>query len=559
MLGMVQPWVNKLLIDDVLVVGDPEKLKLVCFLFLAAALLRVFFGFIRRFLFVKIGEGAVLNLRNRLFSHLQSLSLAFFNRKKTGEIMAAFTSDIAVMQGLYTSTLVDFVTDTIRLIVVLIVMFRINPELTLISLPALPVFGFLAMKLGKPIRRISEFVQEKNADVSGSLQENISGIREIKAFTRENDKEKGLNRVFKELLNARIKQVIIGSFANIATLIAWGNIVLVIWIGGLKVIHGDMQIGVLIAFMGYQVMLFGPVNTYVSLNTRIQSAMGAARRVFNLFDTVSEILDSSSAREIELSEGKICFENVSFFYNEGEKILNNVNLIIEPGEFIALVGQSGSGKTSLVFLLLRFYDPTTGKITVDGYDLKEISLASLRKQVGIVFQDSFLFDVSIRENILFAKENASEEEMIEAARAANAHEFIQKFEEGYDTVVGERGVQLSGGQKQRIAIARTLLMDPRIVILDEATSSLDSESERLVQEAMEKLLENRTGIVIAHRLSTILHCDRIIVLDEGEITETGSHIDLLKRGSVYLKLYRLQFGRSEEMNDSIPPDSPELS
>lgn len=545
-IGLVNPWVNKMLIDDVVVNKDAGMLKIVCLIFLASAILGALFSTLRGYLFTYIGERAVIDMRHQLFRHLQGLSLSFFNREKTGKLMSIFTNDVPAMQALYTSTLVDFTTDTIQFVVTIGVMFGLSWQLTLMALPSLPLFGLAIKLFSKPVRDVSRKVQDKNAEISDNLQESISGTREVKAFTQEENEVSRILNIFKKLLGLRVKQTILHTTSGgVAELTAVSALMLVLWFGGMKAIRGEMSMGILLAFVNYLGKLFGPIARYMHLNNRIQGSMGAAERVFEFLDTVPEISDSENAIELPSVKGNVLFENVHFFYEKDKEVLTDICLEIQSGKMIAIVGASGSGKTTLAYLIPRFFDPTSGHIYVDGHNLKNVKMRSLRRQVSLVFQDSFLFASTIRENIRFGRKDATDEEVMTAAKAANIHEFIAQLPKGYDTEVGERGVKLSGGQKQRLSIARTIIRDPSILILDEATSSLDSESEMLVKEALEKLMEGRTSFVIAHRLSTVLKADRIVVLDSGRIAEIGSHDELMERGGIYKRLYEVQLGGME--------------
>jgi len=457
--------------------------------------------------------------------------------------MAVFTNDVPAMQGLYTSTLVDFVTDTVRFLVTLGVMFAIDWQLTLLALAVLPVFGVALVVFARPVRSIARKVQDSRAAISENLQESLSGVREVKTFTQEEHEGSRLLDVFRKLLGLRVRQSIWQSGSRgVAHLAAVVGVILVVWFGGLKSIRGELKVGVLIAFINYMVALFGPVHMYMAINNRIQSAMGAAERLFEALDLVPQIADRPDAVALPPVDGRVELEGVHFAYEAGREVLADVTLGVEPGEMVALVGPSGAGKSTLVSLLPRFYDPSSGRVLVDGHDLTGVTQRSLREQVGVVFQDTFLFGTTVRENIRFGRRGATDDEVVAAAKAAHADEFITRLPDGYDTAVGERGVKLSGGQKQRISIARAILRDPRILILDEATSSLDSESEQLVQAALEELMRGRTSFVIAHRLSTVLRADRIVVLDQGRVVDVGRHEELLARGGLYAALYDAQFG-----------------
>lgn len=549
-LELVNPWINKLLIDDVIAGRNIWMLKIVCLCFIGAVILKAIFATLRGYLFTYIGERAVIDMRAQLFSHLQRLSLSYFSREKTGGIMSIFTSNVPAMQTLYTSTLVDFVIDILRFAVTLSVMVRIDWQLTLIALPALPLFVASLKFFSRPGRRISRKIQDANALLSGNLQETISGVRTVKAFTQEQSETHRFLQMFQILLGLRLRENILGNAIDwVSELIAILGTVLALFLGGMKAIDGDMQLGVLVAFVIYLGSLYEPVTRFTHLNTRVQSAMGAAERVFGFLDTISQVQDREDAKVLPQLAGRIQFEDVFFTYEDGEQVLKRVNLTVEPGERIALVGASGCGKSTLISLLIRFYDPSSGRILVDGYDLRDVTMGSLRQQIGAVFQDVFLFSTTVEENIRLGRVNASFEEVVAAAKAGNAHDFIVALPKGYKTEVGERGVKLSGGQKQRISIARALLRDPRILVLDEATSALDSESEEAVNEALRGLAGKCTILTVAHRLSTVKQATRIIVLDRGEIAEVGTHDQLLAMRGIYRKLHDMQFRPSDERSD----------
>ncbi len=539
-LSLVQPWVNKLLIDDVLIAGDINGLKLICLLFAGTYVFQAIFGVLQNYMYTKVGGSAVLDLRHDLYSHMQTLSIPFFHGNRTGRLISSFISDISMMEGLYTSTLIRVVTDTMRFIALLIVMFMIDPMLTGISVACLPFYGILIRKVGRPIRNASERVQEQQARATGQLQEKISGIREIKAFTGEASHSHSMGSSFRRLLEARIRLTLTGALSNISGAISALCFILILWFGGNKVISGSMQIGVFIAFIGYMGRLFGPVNTFVSLNNSIQISMGAARRVFDILDREPEIsLDPNPVLPDQL-RGEVEFRGVSFTYSGGKvPAINDVDLEVTSGSKVALVGSSGAGKTTMAMLLMRFYDPVSGSILIDGQDLRHLDLEWYRRNIGVVFQDPFLFKASVLENISMGNPDAGMDAIREAASTANALDFISDLPEGFDTVIGERGVTLSGGQQQRLAIARAILKDPRIVIFDEATSALDTESEKQVQNAMDHLLKDRTCFIIAHRLSTVKNVDRIAVLDQGRLVETGSFDELMAAEGRFWQLNRV--------------------
>lgn len=539
-LSLVHPWINKLLIDNVLLAGDINGLKLVCMLFAGTYILQAGLGVLQGYFYAKVGGGAVLDLRRNLYNHLQTLSIPFFHANKTGSLIASFTSDIAAMQGLYTSTIIGLVTGMLQFSALVVVMILINPNLTMIALVCLPLYLLLIKKIGKPIRNASERVQEQRAKTTGELQEKISGIREIKAFVGEEPHSQSMVSSFRDLLNLRIRLTVVGALSNVSGIISTIGFILIIWFGGRQVIAGTMQLGVFIAFLGYMARLYGPIHTFVSLSSSVQTSMGAAKRVFKILDRKPEIMISLNPVVITQIRGHIELKDVSFSYNSDNfYAVRNISVQIRPGETLALVGSSGSGKTTLAMLLMRFYDPDSGMLMIDGYDLRELDLEKYRKQIGVVFQDPFLFNASVIENISLGNPDADLEAIKEAADASYATEFISELPEKFNTIIGERGVTLSGGQQQRLAIARAILKDPRLVILDEATSALDTESEKLVQKAMNHLLKNRTNIVIAHRLSTVKNATGIAVLEKGVIVEQGSYSNLMNKKGRFWEFHRI--------------------
>lgn len=534
-LALVNPWINKLLIDNVLLSGDVSGLKLICFLFAGSFLVRAVCGILQNYLYAKVGGWAVFDMRKDLYNHMQSLSIPFFHSNKTGKLIASFTSDISLMQGLYTSTIVTLITDSLQFVTLVVVMMFINQRLTWIALLCLPFYAVLVKKIGKPIREASESVQSQRAQTTGELQEKLSGMREIQAFVCEGFQSNAINSSFARLLSLRIRLTLIGSLGSLSGIISAFGLILLIWLGGNQVISGSMEIGVFIAYLAYMGRLFGPVDTFVSINNSIQIAMGAAKRVFEMLDTKPEIEESLNPEILLSMRGSLELRNVSFSYASNDiNALQDVSLVVEPGQTIALVGSSGAGKTTMAMLLMRYYDPTSGSIFIDGKDLRLLKLDEYRRQIGIVFQDPFLFNASIFDNIALGNPDANIEMVKKAAEASYANEFISELPEKYETVIGERGVTLSGGQQQRLAIARVILKNPRLVILDEATSALDTESEKLVQKAMNHLLEDRTSVIIAHRLSTVRAATNIVVLQEGKIIEIGNYDQLLeKKGRFY--------------------------
>ena len=509
-LALVQPWISRLLIDKVLIDGNTELLLKICFVYFGAVVLGSLISMAMSVLFSRVGQSAAIDLKMTLYKKLNTLSMAFAGRKRVGELMAGFTSDIPVMQSLYSSTLSSTISEVIRFFVVLAVMISINPRLTLLAVPSIPLFAVIIALAGTMLKKASAEVQEKRAFFTATLQEQLSGLRTSAAFNLENRESVKFKSSMTDLMHSSIRLTVKGFVMNAESLLASITLILAIWLGGNEVIQGKMEVGVLIAFISYFGMLFGPVGSIAGVATQILQAMGAAERVFSVIDTEPAVTELPSAVQLTRVKGKIEFKGISFSYSEESSVLKNFNEVIHAGDTVALSGDSGSGKTTLISLLLRFFDPDSGDILIDGNSTKNFTLESLRRNIGVVFQDPFLYHRSVKDNILLGRPEASMYEVEEAARAAHAHEFITALPDGYDTLVGERGSSLSGGQIQRLALARVFLKDPPIVVFDEATSALDSKSESKIQDAVSHLLQNRTCLVIAHRRSTMETADRIV-------------------------------------------------
>ena len=514
--GLVQPWVNRILIDRVLLEGNVQLLRTIVLFFTGAVLLQTFTGMAGTYLFTWMSNRAANDLRSALHGKVQLLSAAFADRSKTGDTMSAFTSDVPVMQGLYSSLFVNLLTEAVRFVVVLGVMLGINARLTLIALPAVPAFAVLVALAGGIIKRASKEVQEKRADFNALLQEQIAGLRTSAAFNLEKAQAAGFRVSLSSLLASQLRLTLKGFIFQGGSLVAMFSMIFLLYLGGMEVIGGRMQLGVLIAFTGYFGMLFGPVGSFAGAAGQVLHAVGAAERVFGILDSREAVIERPDARTLEEPRGRIEFRDVCFSYPGGNPVLSGVSFIVEPGETVAIAGESGVGKTTLVSLMMRFHDPDSGEILLDGSPLGEFTLGSLRASMGVVLQEPFLFNASILENILMGRPDATREEVERAAAAAHAHHFIREFPEGYETGVGERGCLLSGGQRQRIALARVFLRDPRIVMLDEATSALDRESEAHVKAAVMDLLRDRTCLIIAHRESTVDGVDRVIAIKPQE-------------------------------------------
>jgi len=555
LLSLALPWAVKNLVDLVVVGQDLAQLNRLALLLVAIFVLRAILGFVQTYLTAWVGERVVARLRLDIYEHLLSLSLGFFAGQRVGAIVSRLGSDVLVIQSAVTSNLVTLLQQIVTTAGILVIVGLMNWRLTLLMAVAMPGVVLVTRLMGRRIRRVARRVQDVLAEASAVVEETVGGVRIVKSFAREDYEAARFGGKVQSLFEAAMYRTkIYAVMGPLISLFMYGSLVLVLWLGGQEVLQGHSTPGELIAFLFYAAMLTGPLGSFAGLYGQVQTALGATERVFELLDTHSEIVEAPQAYPLPPIQGHVAFHDVSFDYDPRQPVLRHVSLEARPGEVTALVGPSGVGKTTLVNLIPRFYDPTAGRITIDGRDMREVTLRSLRDQIGIVPQETQLFSDTVAANIRYGRLDASQAEIEEAARAANAHDFIvHELPDGYETQVGERGVKLSGGQRQRIAIARAILKNPRILILDEATSSLDTESERLVQEALERLMHpraegarGRTTFVIAHRLSTIVNADRIVVLQDGQVVEQGSHAELLAREEgLYRHYHALQFAWAE--------------
>lgn len=541
-LGLVFPEVIQRVVDSVLEEQNLALLNQVTVFLLVIFFLRSITSLIETYNLNYIGERVLVDLRTALYRHLQGMSMGFFTERRVGELVSRISSDVTVMRGVLTNNVNTAVQQTFTTLGAVVIMFWLNWRLSLFIVALIPLVVLAGFGFGFFLRRISTEVQDEIAGATVVAEEVFQNIREVKSFVREPYEIERYDGAIARAFNAAVRLLRIRAvFGPTMGFLAFGGLSLVLWFGGREVLADRLTGGELIQFLFYGVTVAGSFSALVGLYTQFQEAIGATKRVFQIMDTPPIVQDKPGARTVNHVEGRVTFKDVTFTYDDKQDVLRNINLDIAPGEILALVGPSGAGKSTTFNLIPRFYDPTSGSVCLDGIDLRDITQASLREQIGIVPQETLLFGGTIRENIRYGRLEATEEELIAAAKAAHAHEFITQLTDGYETVVGERGIKLSGGQRQRVAIARAILKNPRILLLDEATSSLDSESENLVQEALANLMQNRTTVIIAHRLSTIRVADRIAVLDQGQIVELGTHDELMAQGQLYAKLYEMQF------------------
>ena len=533
-------WTNVAILRDT----PSESLKVLCLTILGVFFVKNIFLYLKNILLYMVQLNIVKDIRDKLYNHIQKLSLGYFNKEKSGTITSVIINDVEQLQGALSVAFQKLFVEPINILTFATLLFIISWKLALIAIVIIPLAGVAIITIGKSIRRKSRRTQKKIAEIMQILSENLSSIRIVKAFVNEKEEIKKFSRETTNYLSLHLKRARLDLIAAPITE-SFGVIigVVLLWYGGSEVI---LQRGLIAEdFIRFILILFsilGPIKQLSNVNIRIQAGAASAERIFNLLDTEPQIVEINNPTKLQNFKSEVVFKNVNFEYFAGDgPVLDNINFSIKKGEVVALVGPSGSGKSTIADLIPRFYDVNSGSIMFDGEDIKNASLASLRNNLGIVSQEVVLFNDTIRNNIAYAQPNKDESEIRKAAEAANALEFIEKTQDGFDTVVGERGVKLSGGQKQRLAIARALLKNPSILILDEATSALDTESEKKVQKAIESLMKDRTALVIAHRLSTVQNADKIIVIEKGVVVENGSHSELYEKNGLYRRLYDIQF------------------
>ena len=563
-IGLGQPLLLGILIDDVLNVGAVASMSvgtsfdLLALLPVAAddpvAALAWLVGLLiamnitvsglsglRSYIMARIGQRVTYGLRNEVYTHLHALSLSYYNKNETGRIMASVTQDVGRLQDFISDGLQEAIRDVLTLVIICIILFALNPGLAALVLLPTPLLVWATMRFGRKLHAIYRPLWRRWASLSALLADTIPGVRVVKAFAQE-QREVGkfegrsLNLLQGELRVAWMRSLfgpVMAFITSVGTIIIW-------WVGGRDILAGELTLGAFVAFTSYMYRFYGPVESLCRLNHRFQRAATSAERVFDVLDTHPEVIDQPEAIIMPPIEGRVEFRGVHFGYEEDKPVIENLNFTVEPGEMIGLAGHSGAGKSTLINLICRFYEPQEGAILIDGHDTRQVNLKSLREQIGVVLQDPFLFNGTVAENIAYGHPESSIEQTVAAAKAANAHDFIMNMPDGYDTMVGERGTRVSGGERQRLSIARAILRNPRILILDEATSNVDTQTEAQIQEALERLVQGRTTFAIAHRLSTLKNAHRLLILDKGKLAEIGTHDELIAQDGIYANLCRMQ-------------------
>lgn len=592
-LSLISPLLFRALIDQAIPERDFTLLNWLALGMVGIPIINGVIGVWQRQLNSAVGEGVICDLRQALYGHMQRMSLRFFTQTRTGELMSRLNNDVVGAQQAISNTFVTIVSNLVTLVATLAIMLTLEWRLTLLALAILPLFVLPARRIGRVLRDIRRRSMELNAEMNATMNEtlNVSGALLVKLFGREGREMQRFRRDAEEVRDIGIRSAVIGRwFFMLLSIVSAVGTAVVFWVGGHLVLRGEFTIGTIVAFGNYLMQLYGPLMSLTNAPVEFAQSMVSFERVFEALDIPVEIAERPGAEPLQDVRGRIAFQDISFAYSGDDKAaqialpeiarftwsssevylkrgkqkengrevmpdlspdeqpaldqrwaLQRVTFNIEPGQLVALVGPSGAGKTTITYLLPRLYDPTSGRILLDGTDIKDVTLASLAHHIGMVTQETYLFYDTIRANLLYARPSATGEEMMAAARAANIHDFIMGLADGYDTVVGERGYRLSGGERQRIAIARVILKDPRILVLDEATSHLDSLSEALIQEALQRVMDGRTSLVIAHRLSTVLAADQILVMNQGQLVEQGTHAELLAQNGLYTSLYETQF------------------
>ena len=556
--SLIQPQFTRLIVDRGIGSGNLSLIVWLCLALVGFSILNSLFSFGQGALMVRTAQDVAYDMRNRLYAKIQALSFSYHDQAQTGQLMTRATSDVDLVQGFLGQGFLMIVGSALMMIGSLVFLFITNWQLSIVMLVMVPLSFAIFGTVISRIRPLFTVVQQRLAHLNTVLQESLVGVRVVKAFAREPHEAQRFEDANQELydINVRIAKMIsfvfplIFLFSNIATLTVY-------WIGGGQVLTGRLTLGEMIAFINYMMMAFWPMMTVTMVIAMISQASASAERIFEVLDARSEVVEKPDAVPMPPVEGRVTFEDVSFRYIEhGEPVLSNVGFTAEPGQIVALLGATGSGKSTIINLIPRFYDVTEGQVLIDGIDVRDVTIESLRSQIGIVFQETTLFAGTVKDNIAFGRPEATMDEIIAAAQAAEAHDFIMSFPDGYETQVGERGATLSGGQKQRVAIARALVLDPRVLILDDSTSSVDLETEYRIQQALDRLMEGRTSFVIAQRIATVLNADQILVLEKGQVAARGTHEELMARSEIYADIYHSQLIQDTDLSgEGAMPDA----
>jgi subfamily B ATP-binding cassette protein MsbA len=543
LIGLALPWAIQTLVDSFFITHNLAQLDNITFWLLILFLIQAVIGFVQNYLLIYVAQRVIADLRMDIQEHMLWLPLGFFSNSRVGELVSRVTNDVAVIQQALTEVPISMLRQVVTIAGGLVLMLILNWQMTLFVFLLAPFLVVTGIAFGQRLERISVLVQDRLATATSVLEEAISGIRVVKSFTKEKYEQKRFADRIEETFQTVMKRTQLrAAFLPIVSMLGLFTVIAILWFGGRQVIIGNLTPGKLVSFLIYMMMVAAPIGEFAGQYSQLKEASGASTRIFEILETRAEPVSNKNLKPLPRVNGYVSFKDINFSYEPGgELVLKNINLEIKPAQIVAIVGPSGVGKTTLVNLIPRFFDPSSGHIEIDGININDVDLRSLRAQIGLVPQETFLFGGTIRENIAYGRPNAKMVDIERVAKAAYAHNFIKSLPDGYDTASGERGIKLSAGQRQRIAIARALLKDPRILILDEATSALDTESEHEVQDALDILMKGRTTFVIAHRLSTIQNADRILVLNEGKISEDGSHKELMAKRQMYYRLWSLQF------------------